>query len=549
MEPLPAGHISRATLARGARGLRMDDRHDADTLLDWCRTTIAARAGALRAEADPAAEQVAGYDLVVAAGRARAAAALLDAATDDTPATLALVAAGLAAADLTGRPAIGPEPPPAAVHHALARATDPVRLDAVGARTLAEGVPRPLDEDAALIRAGVREHARDRVAPEAQRIHREDADVPEWLIRELADLGCFGLSIPEAYGGSLPDTGDRGHALQRMLVVTEELSRASLGAAGSLITRPEMLAGALLEGGTEAQRQRWLPAIAGGDAMCAIAVTEPDHGSDVANLTTRARRVADAGGPDGDWVLDGRKTWCTFAGRADLILLLARTGAPGDRHRGLSLFVLEKPPYPGRAWTHEQARGGRLTARAIPTIGYRGMHSFDLAIDGLRMPGDAIVGGDEGEGRGFYLQMRAFATGRLQTVARATGVMQAALDEATAYVRDRHVFGVPLAEQPLTRAKVARMAADLAAARALGDAAALRHGNADEGDPGVDAALAKSMACAAAERVTREAQQLHGGMGYAEEYPVSRLFVDARVLSIFEGADEVLALKVILPRL
>lgn len=510
-------------------------------LVQWCRSTVDGAVTAMKA-VDGTLDEIVGYDLALAAGRVEAAERLLDGAEDDVTEDLALVYAGQVAAELQalvagrgeqwGEPAAPAADP--AVRDALTAARDSALLERVGAQVAHDGVPRRLDDDLEMVRAAFRDYAAAKVAPEAERIHREDADVPEAIIADLAAMGAFGLSIPESYGGAVPEAGDRGEALQSMLVVTEELSRASLGAAGSLITRPEMLAGALLQGGTDAQRHRWLPPIAAGERMCAIAVTEPDHGSDVASLRVRADRDGDA------YVVNGTKTWCTFAGRAELIMLIARTGTTDDGHRGLSAFVVEKPAFAGHAWEHTTPGGGRIEARAIPTIGYRGMHSFELSFDGVRVPAENLIGGEAGVGRGFYLQMGAFATGRLQTAARAVGLMQAALDAAVAYARERVVFGAPLADHPLSRAKLAWMGAELAAARALSHDAARQH------DRPEAASLAKAVACAAAEQVTREAQQLHGGMGYAEEYAVSRYFVDARVLSIFEGAQEVLALKVIL---
>ena len=301
-----------------------------------------------------------------------------------------------------------------------------------------------------------------------------------------------------------------------------------------------------MKGGTDEQQQRWLPGIASGELMCAVAVTEPDYGSDVANLKVSAVREGEG------YVVNGTKTWCTFAGRANLLMLLARTGAAADGHRGLSLFVVEKPSYPGHSWSHDGEHGGRMSARAIGTIGYRGMHSFEISFEDYRVPAAHLVGWQEGLGRGFYLQMDAFATGRLQTAARALGVMQAAFEDAADYARQRLVFGVPLGSYQLTKAKLARMAYLIAACRRFSYRAAqlLGAGGSGGGSDGqLESSMAKSLSCLSAEWITREAQQLHGGMGYAEEYAVSRYFVDARVLSIFEGADETLALRVIIRRL
>jgi (2S)-methylsuccinyl-CoA dehydrogenase len=427
----------------------------------------------------------------------------------------------------------------------LAVARAPWLLDRIAEQVLDEPVlPRDLDEDLAMARQAFRDFVDAKVRPIAEEIHREDRDIPEAIIAELAGMGCFGLSVPQAYGGSAggPD-GHSAHDFLSMVVVTEELSRGSLGAAGSLITRPEILTKALVTGGTDAQKRRWLPGLASGALMCAIAVTEPDHGSDVANLQTTATN-------DGDhYVVNGVKTWCTFAGRAELLMLLARTGSREERHRGLSLFVVEKPPFPGHAWTHEGEHGGRMAARAIGTLGYRGMHSFEIAFEDYLVPAANLVGGDEGQG--FYLQMDAFANGRLQTAARALGVMQAAFEDAAGYATARHVFGAPLAAYQLTRAKLAQMAYLIAACRRFTHRTAQLLGSGeDRGSDGqLEASMVKSLACLAAEWVTREAQQIHGGYGYAEEYAVSRYFVDARVLSIFEGSDETLALRVIIRRL
>ena len=488
------------------------------------------------------------YDVATVAGRVTAAEHLLTyGELGALERHLAVLYAGEVAADLAGRLA-GREvawaldagsPWSGGVGAALAAARSPGLLAEVAGAILRDpDLPRHLGGDLAMVRASFRAFSEARVAPVAEEVHRDDLDLPEPIIAGLAEMGCFGLSIPERFGGFAEGEGPGD--LLSMMVVTEELSRGSLGAAGSLITRPEILSRALLSGGTPEQRERWLPGIATGELMCAVAVTEPDHGSDVAGLTVSAVRDGD------DYVVDGTKTWCTFAGRADLVLLLARTGTAGERHRGLSLFVLEKPPYPGHAWTHEGQGGGRIEARAIGTLGYRGMHSFELAFSGYRVPAVNLVGGTEGLGRGFYLQVDAFANGRLQTAARALGVMQAAFEAAVTYANAREVFGVPLAAYQLTQAKLARMAAAIAACRWFSHAAARLLAG---GDGQLQASMVKSVSCLAAEWLTREAMQIHGGMGYAEEYAVSRYFVDARVLSIFEGADETLALRVIVRRL
>jgi (2S)-methylsuccinyl-CoA dehydrogenase len=416
----------------------------------------------------------------------------------------------------------------------LAAYRDPVWL-----ATLAEQPgPRHLDSDFEMVAETFRRFADDRIAPIADQIHRGNTDIPEEVIAGLAELGVFGLSIPETYGGFA--TGSESDYLG-MVVATEELSRASLGAGGSLITRPEILARALVRGGTEEQKRHWLPKLASGEVMAGVAVTEPDFGSDVAGLTVAATRT-----PDG-WSINGTKTWSTFAARADVLMLLARTDPDRSKaHRGLSMFVVAKDRADGQGFVLTQPGGGRLEGRPIDTIGYRGMHSYELAFDAWTVGPDALVGGEAGEGRGFYYQMEGFENGRLQTAARAVGVMQAAYEAAVSYSRARRVFGRAVADYQLTQVKLARMAAIIQACRQyMYEVGRLMA----KGDGALEASMVKAYSCRAAEWVTREAMQLHGGMGYAEEYPVSRLFVDARVLSIFEGADETLSLKVIARRL
>jgi (2S)-methylsuccinyl-CoA dehydrogenase len=415
---------------------------------------------------------------------------------------------------------------------------DMALLTRVADRVLATGEagPRALADDIEMVRQSFRSFAEAKVMPMAERIHREDLDVPEDIISGLAELGTFALSVPEEYGGLV----DESHAaLYSMLVATEELSRASLGAAGSLSTRPEIVAWVIAKAGTEEQKSRWLPEIASGAKMTSIAITEPGTGSNVAAIRVTAR-------PDGDgYVVDGVKTWCTFGGRAEYLAILARTDpSPTAGHRGLSLVMIEKPAMPGHHFELTQEGGGRIEGRAIPTLGYRGMHSFEISFEGWRIPADAIIGGEEHLGRGFYLQMEAFANARVQTSARAQGIIQAAIDASVSYTKAREIFGQPLSEFPLTKEKIALMAATLTAARGLMMLTADRIA---AGDPeaGMAAAQSKLFAGGSAEWITREALQLHGGYGYAEEYAVSRLFVDARVLSIFEGANEVLALKII----
>ena len=389
-----------------------------------------------------------------------------------------------------------------------------------------------INEDIDLAREMFWRFGQNVVAPLAEEIHRNDLTIPEEILSPLREMGVFGLSIPERYGGSAPDGGENTAA---MIAITEALSSASLGAAGSLITRPEILSRAILEGGADRQKETWLPRLAAGDPLCAISITEPDFGSDVASLNLRATRA------DGGWVLNGAKTWCTFAGKAGVIMVVARAGDEAG-HKGLSIFLVEKPTTEDHEFVVEQSGGGRMTGKAIATIGYRGMHSYDMSYENFFVPNSHLLGEEEGLGRGFYMTMAGMTGGRIQTAARACGVMSAAIDAAITYAGDRKVFGKPLASYQLTKSRIAEMAARYRACRALAYKVAVMI---DEGHGRMQASLVKLLACRSAELVTRDTLQLYGAMGYAEETPVSRYFVDARVLSIFEGAEETLAIKVI----
>ncbi len=414
---------------------------------------------------------------------------------------------------------------------------DAANLEAIGRRVVElNGTSGAylLSHDATMMQDTFRKLATNVVMPLAEEIHREDRIIPPEILDPLTEMGCFGLSIPYRYGGHKSDDHEDNMG---MIVVTEELSRGSLGASGSLITRPEILARSLLKGGTEAQREKWLPRIAQGHPLCAIAVTEPDAGSDVSAMRLKATKC------EGGWTLDGAKTWCTMAGKAGVLLVLARSNPDASLgHRGLSMFLLEKKPFDGHDFEYRQPEGGVLTGRAISTIGYRGMHSYELFFDHVFVPDENLVGGPDGEGKGFYFTMAGFAGGRIQTAARAIGVMQAAFERAVAYSQERKAFGKPIGEFPLTRAKLARMATLLTISRQFTYAVGRLM---DQGQGQMEASMVKFFTCKTAEWLTREAMQIHGGMGYAEETAVSRYFLDARVLSIFEGAEETLALKVI----
>jgi (2S)-methylsuccinyl-CoA dehydrogenase len=282
-----------------------------------------------------------------------------------------------------------------------------------------------------------------------------------------------------------------------------------------------------------------------------VAVTEPDYGSDVAGLKVTA---TPAEGPDGSagYVINGVKTWCTFGARADVLMLLARTDPDRSKtHRGLSLFIVPKPRGEAHGFEFTQEAGGSFTGgkmegRPIDTIGYRGMHSYEIALDNWWVSADNLIGGEDGLGKGFYYQMEGFENGRLQTAARAVGLMQAAYEAALDYAQNRKVFGSSIMDYELTQVKLGRMAVLVQAGRQFSYSVARLMA---KGEGAMEASMVKAYVCKAAEWVAREALQIHGGYGYAEEYSVSRLYVDARVLSIFEGADETLCLKVIARRL
>jgi (2S)-methylsuccinyl-CoA dehydrogenase len=444
-------------------------------------------------------------------------------------------------ARLIGRDTLwGVDPGALAPAHAFVHThRDPAFLETLADACVKHGTgPSHLSEDFELVAETFRRFAEDKIRPVAEHVHRANADVPEDVIAGLAELGGFGLSVPEEYGGFA--TGGE-HDYLGMVVATEELSRGSLGIGGSLVTRPEILTRALVAGGTEEQKQAWLPRIASGELMVGIMVTEPDYGSDVAGVKVTAAPA------DGGWRVNGVKTWATFAGRADVLMLLARTDPDRTKgHRGLSVLIVEKPRAEGHAFAFEDGRGGKMEGRAIDTIGYRGMHSYEVAFDDWFVPAANLVGGDAGLGRGFYLQMAGFENGRLQTAARAVGLMQAAFEAGLAYAQERKVFGKAVFDYQLSKAKLARMASLIQAGRQFSYDVARKMA---AGEGTLEASMVKAYVCRAAEWVTREAMQLHGGMGYAEEFPVSRFFVDARVLSIFEGADETLCLRVIARRL
>ena len=384
-----------------------------------------------------------------------------------------------------------------------------------------------LDDDLAMIRDQFRRFSDDRVAPFAHGWHLADQLIPAALIAELADLGVFGLTIPEAYGGlGLPKAA--------MVVVSEELSRGYIGV-GSLGTRSEIAAELILTGGTEAQKARWLPAIASGAVLPTAVFTEPGTGSDLGSLRTRAVKQA-----DGDYRITGNKTWITHAARAHMMTLMARTDPATTDYRGLSMFLAEKTPGTNAAAFPDPG----ISGGEIGVLGYRGMKEYELGFDGFRVAGENLLGGVEG--LGFKQLMQTFESARIQTAARAIGVAQAALDVAMSYAIGRVQFGRPLAQFPRVADKLVMMAADLMMARQLTYHAARRKDQGARCD--LEAGMAKLYAARVAWAAADNAVQIHGGNGFALEYPVSRLLCDARILNIFEGAAEIQA-QVIAKRL
>lgn len=420
---------------------------------------------------------------------------------------------------------------------------DDARMRAIGARVIeARGANNADldDDDATSTRTFARQFAKQEILREedgialADRIHRDDLLIPDALIEQLAALGVFGSSVPAGYGGT-----EMGYLT--MIVLTEELSGASL-IVGSLLTRSEILTRALLEGGTEAQKRKWLPRLAAGEIMVGVSVTEPDIGSDVASVQCRAMPGERAGRPG--WLINGAKAWSTFAGRANVLALLARTDPDLRKgYGGLSFFIVEKQAFDGHKFEYRQPEGGLLTGEAIATPGYRGMHSYILNFEDYFVPTENLVGEEQGKGRGFYLTLGGFAIGRLQTGGRALGVAQASLEKACQYVTQRVQFGRPIGEYQLTQYKIGSMAMRIAAARQLTYNVARETGHVQRAPLGP--AMAKLFASDVAVAVSQEAQLLHGGWGYAEEDRITRYVADAQVLPIFEGVKPTLELKVI----
>jgi (2S)-methylsuccinyl-CoA dehydrogenase len=376
-----------------------------------------------------------------------------------------------------------------------------------------------LDEDMEAIRSEMRRFGKAEVVEQAHEWHLKNAYIPMEIVTKMAELGVFGLTIPEEYGGmGLPKTA--------MCVVSEELSRAYIGV-GSLGTRSEIAAELILCGGTEEQKQRFLPKIASGDILPTAVFTEPNTGSDLASLRTRAVK-------DGDtWKITGNKTWITHPVRADIMTVLVRTKPEEKGHKGLSMLIAEKP----RGTDEDPFPVQGLSGGEIEVLGYRGMKEYELAFEGLEVPAANLLG--EVEGKGFAQLMQTFESARIQTAARAIGVAQSALDVGLRYAEERVQFGKPLVSFPRVADKLAMMAVEINIARQL------TYFSAREKDEGkrcdLEAGMAKLLGARVAWAAADNALQIHGGNGFALEYPVSRILCDARILSIFEGAAEIQA--------
>jgi (2S)-methylsuccinyl-CoA dehydrogenase len=354
---------------------------------------------------------------------------------------------------------------------------------------------------------------------EAHRWHLKDELIPITVIEQLAEMGVFGLTVPEDFGGA-------GLGKLAMCVVTEELSRGYIGL-GSLGTRSEIAAELIRLGGTEAQKQKWLPKLASGEILPTAVFTEPNTGSDLGSLRTHAFK-------DGDvYKVTGNKTWITHASRSDVMTLLARTDPISTDYRGLSMFIAEKPrgtvenPFPAPGM-----KGGE-----IPVLGYRGMKEYELAFDDFEVKSENLLGGAEGEG--FKQLMATFESARIQTAARAVGVAQCAMELGLQYAKERIQFGKPIYAFPRISGKLAWMAVETMIARQLSYFAAREKDSDRRCD--IPAGMAKLLAARTAWSNADNALQIHGGNGYAQEYPISRVLCDARILNIFEGAAEIQA--------
>lgn len=376
-----------------------------------------------------------------------------------------------------------------------------------------------LDEELEMIREQFRRYAVEKVEPFAHEWHLKDELIPIEVINELAEMGVFGLTIPEEFGGF-------GLSKASMCVVSEELSRGYIGV-GSLGTRSEIAAELIIAGGTDAQKEKWLPRIASAETLPTAVFTEPNTGSDLGSLRTRA--VKDGN----DYKITGNKTWITHAARTHVMTLLARTDPQTSNYKGLSMFLAEKTP--GNDANPFPSEG--MTGGEIEVLGYRGMKEYELGFDGFHVKGENLLGGEEG--KGFKQLMETFESARIQTAARAIGVAQSALDISMQYAIDRKQFGKSLINFPRVSSKLAMMAVEIMIARQL------TYFSAFEKDEGrrcdVEAGMAKLLGARVAWAAADNGLQIHGGNGFALEYKISRVLCDARILNIFEGAAEIQA--------
>jgi (2S)-methylsuccinyl-CoA dehydrogenase len=377
-----------------------------------------------------------------------------------------------------------------------------------------------LDEELEMIREQFRRYAVEKIEPFAHEWHLKDELIPLEVIEELAEMGVFGLTIPEDHGGL-------GLSKASMCVVSEELSRGYIGV-GSLGTRSEIAAELIIAGGTSEQKARWLPRIASAEILPTAVFTEPNTGSDLGSLRTRAVRDE-----NGDYRITGNKTWITHAARTHVMTLLARTDPETTDYRGLSMFLAEKTP----GTDEDPFPTPGMTGGEIEVLGYRGMKEYELAFDDFHVAGENLLGGEEG--RGFKQLMETFESARIQTAARAIGVAQSALDIAMRYAQDRKQFGKSLIAFPRVASKLAMMAVEIMVARQLTYFSALEK---DEGRRcDLEAGMAKLLGARVAWAAADNGLQIHGGNGFALEYSISRVLCDARILNIFEGAAEIQA--------
>ena len=376
-----------------------------------------------------------------------------------------------------------------------------------------------LDEDLEMIRDQFRRYADDRVIPNAHEWHLKDELIPMEIIEELAELGVFGLTIPEEFGGL-------GLSKASMVVVSEELSRGYIGV-GSLGTRSEIAAELILVGGTPEQKEQWLPKLASGEILPTAVFTEPNTGSDLGSLRTRAVRTADG------WEITGNKTWITHAARTHVMTLLARTEPDTTDWRGLSMFLAEKTP----GTDEEPFPTPGMTGGEIEVLGYRGMKEYELGFDAFKVKADNLLGGQPGQG--FKQLMQTFESARIQTAARAIGVAQSALELGMRYALDRKQFGKSLIEFPRVADKLALTAVEIMIARQLTYHSAWQKDHDRRCD--LEAGMAKLLGARVAWAAADNALQIHGGNGFALEYTISRVLCDARILNIFEGAAEIQA--------